>query len=66
MNNLNIKITDEHLERLGKLAEQAGLTSEDFLISRVESLLAQQDRAFRAALDTVLREDRELLERLAK
>ena len=66
MTNLNIEIEDEHLKRLGKLAEQAGLTREDFLNKRVESFLDQQDAAFRSVPAEVLAEDRDRLERPAK
>lgn len=64
MTTIPIPLTDERLARLRTLAEQAGVSPEEFLRRRVEQLLAEQDEAFRQAADRVLEKNADLYRRL--
>jgi hypothetical protein len=65
MTTISIPLSDERLDQLRKLAEQSGLTPEEFLWRRVEQLLEPPDEQFRRAAAYVLQKNAELYRRLA-
>lgn len=65
MTVIPIPLSDERLTRLRLLAEEAGLSPEEFLRRRVDQLLQPPDEAFRQAAAYVLEKNAELYRRLA-
>ncbi len=65
MTTMTIPISDERVERLQSLAQQAGLPPEEFLRLRVDSLLDQLSDEFNQAADQVIQKNAELYRRLA-
>ena len=65
MTMITIPLSDERLVQLRSLAEQTGLTPEQFLRRRVEQLLDRPDEHFRQAAAYVLQKNAELYRRLA-
>jgi hypothetical protein len=65
MTTITIPLSEERLAQLRVWAEQAGLSSEEFLRRRVEQLLDQPDESFRQAATYVLQKNAELYRRLA-
>ena len=63
MTTVTIPLSEERHERLRPLAEQAGLSPEEFLKRRVEELLDRTDEEFRRAAEYVLRKNQELYRR---
>jgi hypothetical protein len=64
MTRIVIPLSDERMTKLRVLAEQAGLTPEDFLHRRVEQML-DRDEQFTRAETYVLEKNAELYRRLA-
>jgi hypothetical protein len=60
-----IPLSEERLAQLRTRAEQAGLSSEEFLRRRVEQLLDRPDEPFRQAAAYVVQKNAELDRRLA-
>lgn len=65
MTTVTIPVSDDQFERLRALAEQAGISPEEFLKRRVEFLLDQPDEEFKAITERILEKNRELYRRLA-
>ena len=65
MTTVALPLSDDRLARLRILAEQAGLTPEEFLRRQVDRLLDRPDEAFTRAADYVLNKNAELYRRLA-
>ena len=65
MTTVSIPLSEEHIAQLNILAEQAGLSPEEFLRRRVEQLLDRPDEPFRQAATYVLQKNAELYRRLA-
>lgn len=65
MNTIAIPLSEERNARLCSLAQQAGLSSEEFLRQCVDNLLSETDSAFNKAADQVLQKNAELYLRLA-
>ena len=65
MNTIAIPLSEERNARLCNLAQQAGLSPEEFLRQRVDNLLSETDSAFNKAADQVLQKNAELYQRLA-
>ncbi len=65
MTAITIAISEKRLTQLQILAEQAGLTPEEFLRRQVEQLLDQPEEQFRQAAAHVLQKNAELYRRLA-
>lgn len=65
MTTVTIPVSDDQFERLRALAEQAGISPEEFLKRRVEFLLDQPDEEFKAITESILEKNRELYRRLA-
>ena len=65
MTSVTIPVSDDHFERLRSLAQQAGITPEEFLKRRVEFLLDQPDEDFKAITERIIEKNRELYRRLA-
>jgi predicted transcriptional regulator len=65
MTPISIPISDENRARLESLAQQAGVSAEEFLRRSVEQLLERPDAAFSEAAGHVLRKNAELYRRLA-
>lgn len=65
MTTVTIPVSDDQFERLRALAEQAGISPEEFLNRRVEFLLDQPDEEFKAITERILEKNRELYRRLA-
>ncbi len=62
---ITIPLSEEKQARLQSLADQVGLSAEEFLRRRVEQLLDQPDPAFEDAAEYVLRKNAELYRRLS-
>jgi predicted transcriptional regulator len=62
---ITIPLTDDRLARLRALAEQAGVSPEEFLHRRVEQFLDRADDEFDKAAAYVLEKNAELYRRLA-
>jgi hypothetical protein len=65
MTTVTIPVSDDRFERLRSLAQQAGISPEEFLKRRVEFLLDQPDEEFKAITERILEKNRELYRRLA-
>ena len=65
MTTVTIPVSDDQFERPRALAEQAGISPEEFLKRRVEFLLDQPDDEFKAITERILEKNRELYRRLA-
>jgi len=65
MTNISIPLSDERLAQLRQLAQQTGMSPEEFLRRRVERLLDQPDAAFQQAAEHVLQKNADLYRRLA-
>jgi hypothetical protein len=65
MTMIAIPVSDERLAQLRTWAEQAGLSTEEFLRRRVDQLLKSPDEKFRDAAAYVLQKNAELYRRLA-
>jgi hypothetical protein len=65
MTTVTIPVSDGRFERLRSLAQQAGVSPEEFLKRRVEFLLDQPDEEFKAITEIILEKNRELYRRLA-
>jgi antitoxin FitA len=65
MTMITIPLSDERLAQLRTLAQQTGLTPEEFLRRRVERLLDWPDEEFLRAAGYVLEKNEELYRRLA-
>ncbi|MFO0927250.1 MAG: DNA-binding protein [Gemmataceae bacterium] len=65
MTTITIPLSEERLAQLQTLAEQAGLSPEEFLRRQVEQLLARPDEAFAEAARYVLQKNAELYRRQA-
>jgi hypothetical protein len=65
MTTLAIPLSEEHVERLQRRAEQSGLSPEKYLRLLVEQLLDRPDEPFRKAATYVLDKNKELYRRLA-
>jgi len=65
MTTISIPLSDGRRARLQALAEQVGMSAEDFLQHRVEQLLDSIDPQFSQALDHVLQKNAELYRRLS-
>lgn len=65
MTTVTIPVSDDRFERLRSLAQQAGVTPEEFLKRRVEFLLDQPNEEFKAITERILEKNRELYRRLA-
>jgi hypothetical protein len=65
MTTVTIPVSDDRFERLRSLAQQAGISPEEFLKRRVEFLLDQPDEEFKAITERILDKNRELYRRLA-
>ena len=65
MTTVTIPVSDERFERLRSLAQQAGISPEEFLKRRVEFLLDQPDEEFKAITERILEKNSELYRRLA-
>jgi hypothetical protein len=65
MSDITIPLSDEQLAQLKLLAEQDGLSPEEFLRRRVEQLLEPSDEEFRDAASYILKKNAELYRRLS-
>ena len=65
MTSVTIPVSDDRYERLRSLAQQAGVSPDEFLKRRVEFLLDQPDEEFKAITERILEKNRELYRRLA-
>lgn len=65
MTAITIPLTDERLSKLRELADQTGLSPEEFLRRRVDSWLEHPAEDFNAAATHVLRKNADLYKRLA-
>jgi hypothetical protein len=65
MTTVTIPVSDDRFERLRALAQQAGISPEEFLKRRVEFLLDQPDEEFKTITERILEKNRELYRRLA-
>ena len=65
MTTVTIPVSDDRFERLRSLAQQAGISPEEFLKRRVEFLLDQPDEEFKAITERILEKNSELYRRLA-
>ena len=62
---LTIELTDADAQRLHAEATRLGISDEDLARAVVTDLLSNQDEAFRAAADLVLKKNVELYKRLS-
>lgn len=65
MTMLSIPLSDDQLARLGVLAEEAGLSPEEFVRQRLDALLTRPEDEFERAARRVLEKNAELYRRLA-
>ncbi len=65
MTHITIPLSDDRAAQLRVLAEQAGLSPEEFLRRRVEQLLERPDAQFGQAAAYVFEKNEELYRRLA-
>jgi hypothetical protein len=65
MSNITIELPDERMRQLQKLAQEANVSPEDLLRSRVEEWLATPSPEFLRVANYVLKKNEELYRRLA-
>jgi predicted transcriptional regulator len=65
MTAITIPLSEDRLERLRSLAEQAGVSPEELARAGLEDWLAQPREDFQKAAEHVLRKNAELYRRLA-
>jgi hypothetical protein len=65
MTKIIVPLSEERLERLKSIAQQAGVSPEDLARASLEEWLARPREDFQEAADYVLRKNAELYRRLA-
>ena len=65
MTRITIEVEDDQARRLADAAQQREITVEELIRSGALALLEAEERQFAAALEAVLRKNRELYRRLA-
>ena len=65
MNTVTIRLADERMKQLEKLAQDAKLPPEELLRARVEQWLSEPTQDFLKAAQTVVKKNEELYRRLA-
>lgn len=65
MSNITITLTDERMQQLEKLAQEAKVPPEELLRARIENWLSCPPKDFLQAAQHVLRKNQELYRRLA-
>jgi predicted transcriptional regulator len=65
MTTIEIPLSEDRLERLKALAQQAGVSPEELARASLEEWLARPREDFQAAAEHVLRKNEELYRRLA-
>jgi predicted transcriptional regulator len=65
MTTITVPLSDDRLERLKELAQQAGISPEELARAGLEEWLARPREDFQQAADYVLRKNAELYRRLA-
>jgi len=63
--SITIDISDEQLQKLQALAQESGISLEDFLLARIEDWLSYPTSEFAQAANYVLKKNAELYRRLA-
>ncbi|MBU6348020.1 MAG: hypothetical protein KGQ38_05355 [Actinomycetales bacterium] len=63
---MNLRLSDEQSKALREVAAQEGVSMQEAALTAIDEYIARRGQKMKSAIERVLSEDKELLDRLAK
>ena len=63
---MNLRLSDEHSDALRKLASQEGISMQEAALTAIDEYISRRDLRMKSAIERVLSEDKDLLDRLGQ
>ena len=63
---MNLRLSDEQSDALRKLASQEGVSMQEAALTAIDEYISRRDLRMKSAIERVLSEDKDLLDRLGQ
>ncbi|NBU32621.1 MAG: DNA-binding protein [Actinobacteria bacterium] len=63
---MNLRLSDEQSDALRKLASQEGISMQEAALTAIDEYISRRDLRMKSAIERVLSEDKDLLDRLGQ
>ena len=63
---MNLRLTEEQSQALREVASQQGISMQEAALTAIDEYIARRGQRMKSAIERVLREDQELLDRLSQ